>query len=44
MDKPSLNDNVKNDDNGNNNDCDNNNNTSAPLNILLVRKWSKGIP
>ena len=34
MDKPSLNDNVKNDDNGNNNDCDNNNNTYAPLNIF----------
>ena len=34
MDKPSLNDNIKNDDNGNNNDCDNNNNTYAPLNIF----------
>ena len=38
MDKPSLNDNIKNDDNGNNNDCDNINNTYAPLNILLVRE------
>ena len=34
MDKPSINDNIKNDDNGNNNDCDNNNNTYAPLNIF----------
>ena len=44
MDKPSLNDNIKNDDNGNNNDCDNINDTYAPLNILLVREWSKRIP
>lgn len=34
VDKPSINDNIKNDDNGNNNDCDNNNNTYAPLNIF----------